>query len=343
MEDVVILIPAYKPEKEIMVEFLDELTKKFNNIVIVNDGSGAEFDDFFTNLKNKGLDVVNHEVNKGKGRAIKTGFDYILNKYNDALGTITADCDGQHTVEDIIKCAEELKKHPEDLIVGCRDFNQDDVPARSKFGNKLTRTIFKIFIGINITDTQSGLRAFGKNLMNLFLKTEGERYEYETNMLIECKTYDIKIQEVTIKTVYINKNEGSHFNPIKDSIKIYKLFFKYIISAVSSFLLDILLFTILVNIIKIDQKIIVATVFARIISAVYNFVINSKLVFKKGSKSSIIKYIILSIIQMLISGYAVTYIAKFININATVIKIVVDTIIFLVNFVIQREWVFKNK
>ena len=343
MEDIVILIPAYKPEKEIMAKFLDGLTKKFKNIDIVNDGSGAEFDDFFVSLKKQGLDVVYHEVNKGKGRAIKTGFDYILNKYSNALGTITADCDGQHTVEDIIKCAEELRKHREDLIVGCRDFNQDDVPARSKFGNKLTRTIFKIFIGINITDTQSGLRAFGKNLMNLFLKTEGERYEYETNMLIECKTYDIKIQEVTIKTVYINKNEGSHFNPIKDSIKIYKLFFKYIISAVSSFLLDILLFTLFVNIIKIDQKIIVATVLARIISAVYNFVINSKLVFKKGSKSSIIKYIILSIIQMLVSGYAVTYIAKFININATVIKIVVDTIIFLVNFVIQREWVFKNK
>ena len=343
MEDIVILIPAYKPEKEIMVKFLDELTKKFKNIVIVNDGSGTEFDDFFVSLKNKGLDVVHHKVNKGKGRAIKTGFDYILNKYSNALGTITADCDGQHTVEDIIKCAEELRKHPEDLIVGCRDFNQEDVPARSKFGNKLTRTIFKIFIGINITDTQSGLRAFGKDLMKLFIKTEGERYEYETNMLIECKTYDIKIQEVTIQTVYINQNEGSHFNPIKDSLKIYKLFFKYIISAVSSFLLDILLFTLFVNIIKIDQKIIVATVLARIISAIYNFVINSKLVFKKGSKSSIIKYIVLSIIQMLISGYAVTYIAKFININATIIKIVVDTIIFIVNFVIQREWVFKNK
>ena len=112
MEDIVILIPAYKPEKEIMVKFLDELTKKFKNIVIVNDGSGAEFDDFFASLKNQGLDVVHHEVNKGKGRAIKTGFDYILNKYSNALGTITADCDGQHTVEDITKCAEELRKHP---------------------------------------------------------------------------------------------------------------------------------------------------------------------------------------------------------------------------------------
>ncbi len=343
MKDIVILIPAYKPEKEIMLKFLEELTLKFNNILIVDDGSGIEYKDFFNEIEKRGLKVIHHEVNKGKGRAIKTGFDYILKNYNQLLGTITADCDGQHTVEDIEKCAKKLLEYPEDLVVGCRDFNQDNVPNRSKFGNKLTRIIFRIFIGINITDTQSGLRAFGKNLMNIFLKTEGERYEYETNMLIDCKNYDINIQEVTIKTVYINKNQGSHFNPIKDSLKIYKLFFKYILSAVSSFLLDILLFTLFVNILNINSKIIVATIIARIISAIYNFVINSKLVFKKSTKLSIIKYIILSIIQMLVSGYAVNFIAQYININTTFIKILVDVVIFVANFFIQREWVFKNK
>ena len=93
MEDVVILIPAYKPEKEIMRNFLDELTKKFKNIVIVNDGSGTEFNDYFVNLENQGMEVVHHKVNKGKGRAIKTGFEYILKNHSNILGTITADCD----------------------------------------------------------------------------------------------------------------------------------------------------------------------------------------------------------------------------------------------------------
>ena len=321
MDDIVILIPAYKPEKEIMLEFLEKLKKKFKDIVIVNDGSGNDFDAFFKELENQKFPVLYHEVNKGKGRAIKTGFDYILKNYSNYIGTITADCDGQHTVEDIEKCAVKLKECPEDLVVGCRDFNDPNVPARSKFGNKLTRNIFKIFIGISITDTQSGLRGFSPKLMELFLNTEGERYEYETNMLIDCKNYDIKIQEVTIETVYLNNNEGSHFNPIKDSLKIYKLFFKYILAAISSFVLDIVLFTIFVNIIPTEQKIIV---------------------FKKSSKSSIVKYLILAIIQMLISGYLVTFIESLTKINSTLIKIIVDTIIFIVNFIIQREWVFKT-
>ena len=342
MDDIVILIPAYKPEKEIMLEFLEKLKKKFKNIVIVNDGSGNDFDAFFKELENQKFPVLYHEVNKGKGRAIKTGFDYILKNYSNYIGTITADCDGQHTVEDIEKCAVKLKECPEDLVVGCRDFNDPNVPARSKFGNKLTRNIFKIFIGISITDTQSGLRGFSPKLMELFLNTEGERYEYETNMLIDCKNYDIKIQEVTIETVYLNNNEGSHFNPIKDSLKIYKLFFKYILAAISSFVLDIVLFTIFVNIIPIEQKIIVSTIIARIISSTYNFIINAKVVFKKSSKSSIVKYLILAIIQMLISGYLVTFIESLTKINSTLIKIIVDTIIFIVNFIIQREWVFKT-
>ena len=342
MEDIVILIPAYKPDKEIMLEFLEKLKNKFKNIVIVNDGSGEEFNDFFKNLENKNIPVLYHETNKGKGRAIKTGFEYILKNYSNYIGTITADCDGQHTVEDIEKCAVKLKECPNDLVVGCRDFNDSNVPARSKFGNKLTRNIFKIFIGINITDTQSGLRGFSPKLMEIFLKTEGERYEYETNMLIDCKNFDINISEVTIETVYLNNNEGSHFNPIKDSLKIYKLFFKYIIAAISSFVLDIVLFTIFVNIIPLEQKIIIATVIARIISSTYNFIVNAKVVFKKSSKLSIIKYIVLAITQMLISGYIVTFITNLTKINSTVVKILVDTIIFIVNFVIQREWVFKT-
>lgn len=346
MEDIIILIPSYKPNKEIMTEFMQELTKKFKNIVVVNDGSGVEFDDFFKSLENFNLKILKHDVNRGKGRAIKTGFDYILKNEHNFFGTITVDCDGQHTVEDIVKCANELKKYPNNLIVGCRDFSEKQIPLRSRFGNKLTRAIFKAFIGLSITDTQSGLRAFGPKIMAQFLKTEGERYEYETNMLIDCKTYDINISEVKIKTVYINKNETSHFNPIVDSLRVYKLFGKYILAAVSSFAVDMILYMLFFNILPIedrDSKIMIATILARILSSIYNFAVNSKMVFRKFSKSSMVKYLILAIIQMFMSGKCVTLIAKYIHINTTLVKIPVDTVIFIVNFIIQREWVFKNK
>ena len=348
MDDIVIIIPSYKPETEIMMEFIRKVKNNFKNIVVVDDGSGKEYRDFFDNLQNQGIVVLRHYINFGKGRGIKTAFNYVLNNYPNILGVVTADCDGQHYIEDIIICAEKLRENPEKLVIGYRNFDEKQVPFRSRFGNKITRGVFNTFVGIKITDTQSGLRAFGKNTMETFLRTAGERYEYETNMLIDCKEKDIEIAEVPISTEYIKNNSGSHFNPIKDSIIIYKLFAKYIISSLSSFVVDILLFTLFVKILpEINLKgiteIFLATIIARILSATYNFIINSKVVFKNQNKNSIIKYFILCILQMFISAFAVSELYKVLNMDSTLIKVIVDTIIFLINFVIQREWVLKKK
>lgn len=347
MDDIVIIIPAYKPHKEIMQGFIERLQNHFKKIVVVNDGSGEEYKEFFKTIEQQGIQVLKHNINLGKGRAIKTAFNFCLNTYQNIKGTVTADCDGQHYIKDIIKCAKKLKENPNKLVIGTRNFNEKQVPFKSKYGNKITRTMFSTFVGIKITDTQSGLRAFGIENMKKFLATSGERYEYETNMLIECKEKEIEIVEVPITTVYIKNNELSHFNPIKDSIIIYKLFIKYIISALSSFVLDILIFTLLVKLLpetnsEIIIKIVISTIIARIISSIYNFIINSKIVFKSKNNTSTIKYFILVVIQMIISAFAVSEIFSIIKINSTIIKIIIDTIIFIINFIIQREWVFKK-
>lgn len=347
MDDIVIIIPAYKPHKEIMQDFIERLQNHFKNIVVVDDGSGEKYKEFFKMLEQQKIQVLKHNINLGKGRAIKTAFNFCLNTYPNIKGAITADCDGQHYIKDIIKCAKKLKENPNKLVIGTRNFNEKQVPFKSKYGNKITRTMFSTFVGIKITDTQSGLRAFGIENMKKFLETAGERYEYETNMLIECKEKEIEIVEVPITTVYIKNNELSHFNPIKDSIMIYKLFIKYIISALSSFVLDILIFTLLVKLLpetnsEIITKIVISTIIARIISSIYNFIINSKIVFKSKNNTSTIKYFILVVIQMFISAFAVSKIFSIIKINSTIIKIIIDTIIFIINFIIQREWVFKK-
>lgn len=342
MKDVYILVPSYKPDPEIMDVFIKKLKKTFKNIIIVNDGSGEEYDDFFDKYKSDTY-LLKHVVNQGKGRAIKTALNFLLNEHPDFKVVVTADSDGQHSVEDIKKCAEKAIKNPENLILGVRDFNQADVPKKSKFGNKITRNVFKIFIGLNISDTQTGLRAFSNKIAKTFLNTKGERYEYETNMLIDSKDLGIKIKEVIIKTIYIDGNIMSHFNPIKDSISIYKLFVKYIVSALSSFLIDIILFSIIIGLFN-NIEILIATIIARVISSIYNYTINKKAIFKKSNKSSIYKYFILVIIQMFISGLSVSYISSLlINIPSVLIKIIIDAIIFLINFIVQREWVFKNK
>lgn len=346
MNNVAVLIPSLEPKGD-FVDFLKELKINFNNIIVVNDGSSKEYDNIFGQIESLDIPVIKNHINLGKGRALKYGINYILNTYEDCRVIVTADSDGQHSAKDIEACAKEALENYDSLILGVRDFDKANVPKRSKFGNKITRNVFKLFVGLNITDTQTGLRAFSRDVAIKILDVAGERFDYETNMLIATKDKDIPIKEVPIETIYLNDNASSHFNPIKDSLNIYKVFFKYIFSAISSFVVDIVLFTVFYNILFgiIDSKaILVSTVIARIISSIYNYIINAKLVFKKASsKASVIKYYILVIIQMCVSAGLVYLVDNMLTfLNVTVIKIIIDTIIFVVNFYIQREWIFKK-
>ncbi len=343
MKDIFIIVPTLDPDEKIMEKFINELHKEFNNILVVNDGSADSHNEFFKSLEKKGIDVFYHYKNLGKGRAIKNAFNYLLNKYPNIKGSVTCDCDGQHSVNDIKKVAKEVLKNQDSLILGVRDFDEENVPFKSHYGNIITRNVFKIFIGLDITDTQTGLRGFSKYVMYKFIDVEGERFDYETNMLISCKEEDIDLDEIPIETIYINSNSGSHFHPLKDSILIYRLFSKYFLSSFSSFIVDIVFFSLFLGTLEINTKILAATILARVISSIYNYIINSKLIFKNVSIFSLVKYYILVVIQMFISGCFVTYLSSLINMPVVVIKIIVDTLLWVINLVILREFVFKGK
>ena len=342
MKNIFIVVPTLDPEEDIMNSFLEELKKEFSNILVINDGSKQEHDKFFEELEKKGIEVIKHYKNFGKGRALKNAFNYLLNRYSKIEGVITCDCDGQHSVNDIKKCVEELLKNKDKLILGVRNFDKDNVPPKSKYGNKITRNIFKIFIGLDVSDTQTGLRGIGKDLMVKFLDLSGERYEYETNMLIECKEESISLDEVEIETIYLNNNLNSHFNPLKDSIMIYKLFAKYFLVSLSSFVLDIVLFSSIIGMLNIDSRILAATILARVASSIYNYLVNSKLIFKNMTIKSLVKYYSLAIVQMFLSGCFVTYLFSLLSINIIIIKIIVDFLIWIIDLIILREFVFKG-
>ena len=343
MKDIFVIVPTLNPNVEIFESFLNKLKKEFKNILVYDDGCRSEYQDFFKKLEKDNIIVLHHYVNLGKGRAMKDAFNYLLNEYPNIKGVVTADSDGQHSVNDIKKCAELILKNPESLILGCRNFDNDNVPKRNKFGNKTTRGVLKLFVGIKVTDTQTGLRGLPKNVMVKFIITKGDRFEYETNQLIDTISKDVNIKEFEIETIYLdNSNAESHFNPIKDSIAIYKVFLKYIVASFSSFLIDIILFSLFSKIINLEFNILLATILARVMSSIYNYFINSNLVFKSKNGSSFIKYALLVIIQMLLSGFSVQYLDSISKLNTIVIKLFVEIIIFIANFVIQREIIFKG-
>ncbi|WP_099361246.1 glycosyltransferase [Fredinandcohnia onubensis] len=346
-DNVAIVIPAYNPDRKLTELIGKIINANFKSIIIVNDGSKEECKEIFDELsRSEHCTLLNHAVNLGKGRALKTAFNYFLNTSPNLFGVITIDSDGQHSVTDMIKIAKKMNAYKNNLILGSRDFSLESIPFRSRFGNILTRHIFRFASGIKISDTQTGLRGIPTSFIRDLMNVKGERFEFEMNMLLECKERGIQVDEVKIETIYIEENKSSHFNPIIDSIKIYSVFLKYLFSSLFSFGLDILLFSFFLFLFKESfptYYIISATISARILSSLFNYTVNRNVVFKTDSNYTIVKYYTLSICQMLASAFFVYLIYLLIGQGEIFIKIVVDTLLFLVSFYIQREWVFKSK
>lgn len=123
-KNIVIVIPSLEPDKA-LIDYVDSLLYNgFKNVVVVDDGSSEKCQDIFKLLESKdGIDVIHHEVNKGKGRALKTAYEYIKNNYQSVYGIITADSDGQHLATDCYKLATKMKEGKRGLYLGTRNFN----------------------------------------------------------------------------------------------------------------------------------------------------------------------------------------------------------------------------
>lgn len=348
--EIPIIIPAYEPDEKLL-SLVEKLSAtEVQHICIVDDGSGEKYQHIFEKVKaNEKCFVLTHAVNLGKGRALKTAFNECLIRFPKGMGCVTADSDGQHSPEDIIACMKALADHPDDLILGCRDFTGDDVPKRSSFGNLCTIKVFQFLVGLKISDTQTGLRGISTAFMKQLLEVKGERFEFETNMLMETKEHNIPITEVSIHTIYIEENSSSHFNPIKDSLKIYMMFGKFLFSSLSSSVVDLILFSILCHLLRNVEcgihYIMLSTIMARVFSAVYNFLINYRMVFKSKANisGSAGKYFVLAVCQMSLSAFLVTGIYSLVGGLEILVKIPVDVFLFFISFMIQREVVYKSK
>lgn len=351
--NVSVILPSYNPTVKLEIAVNNLINAGFTDIILVDDGSRTDTQIFFENAtKNPAVTVLHHEFNKGKGRALKTGFEFFLKNRQDSVGVVTTDDDGQHNPEDIKKCAEKMAESGE-AVFGARDFSGIDIPKKSRFGNNTTRFVFNIVCGIKITDTQTGLRAIPKTYLQTLIDTSGEKFEYETNMLLKMKQKGLTFTEIPIKTIYCENNSETHFRPIRDSIKIYAVIFKYILSSLSASLIDLAIFTLLNLLlpaeIKNEVRIAAATAGARVVSSAVNFTVNRKTVFKSSSRlvSSLIKYYILCVFQLALSYALVlglsTIFSQEQSVLQTVIKMIVDTVLFALCFVVQREWVFKEK
>ncbi len=350
--NVTLIIPSLDPDDKLTATVKSAVEAGFSDVILVDDGSGEEHKKYFHELAElPEVTLLTHDVNRGKGAALKTAFAFYLQNRPDSGGVITADGDGQHRTSDIVACAEAMAEH-ETVILGCRDFSLSHVPPRSRFGNRATSAVFALFFGMKLSDTQTGLRAIPSKYVARLSEANGSRYEYETNMLLMMSSDAIPYREVKIETVYYDNNEKSHFRPVRDSLRVYGLMIKYALSSISSSVVDLLafyLFSALVFTGAVSSDVLYATLSARIISIFFNFALNKKLVFQnKGSLAKTLgRYVCLAIPILLASGGLVYLLSDVLSVgNAfvrTLIKLPVDTLLFLVSFRVQRKWVFSDK
>ena len=349
---IVVLIPAYKPGEPLVTLSKALIDRGFKQVVIVDDGSGGDYAGIFRTLEDIGCRVLRHDTNRGKGRALKTGLKEIAGMA-DVAGVVTADADGQHLPDDIVRVAEKLFEWPESIVLGSRAF-RGDVPLRSRMGNAITRKVFNFLSGQRVRDTQTGLRGLPAVALPDMLKLPGERYEYEMNMLLEAPRFGLKLREIEIETVYIDNNSSSHFNPLKDSWRIYKSILMFAASSMFAFVIDFVLFTLLslwvlpnVSALSPDSKlltVVFANVPARIVSSTVNFFINRNVIFSKKGKKSLARQMvgyyllaagILTVNTLIIAGL------KALGVNVLLAKIITEAVLFLVSFFCQRTLIFK--
>ena len=359
LSDVSVVLPSLDPDEKLDAVIDGLLEYGFTDIILVNDGSKPENLPRFQRAADahKEIHLLHHEVNRGKGAALKTAFAWFLENRPQGKGVVTVDGDNQHHPEDTRRCAERMLETGK-VILGCRDFNQPDVPKRSRFGNHTTSAVFKIFCGMTISDTQTGLRAIPRGAVERFLTVSGDRFEYETNMLLAMKTMSIPFEEVKIRTVYIEENKSSHFHVIKDSWRIYKLilahFFRYTVSSLVSACVDTAMFSILDRVLRAAAPVVhdtVPYVGARVVSSLLNFFLNKKLVFQSEEKTgkAMLKYYLLAVPQMaaqmlLTNGvYRLFGISETAGAVRTLWYVIVMVCLYFISYTIQQRWVFVKQ
>ncbi len=363
LRDAVILIPSLEPDERLPA-YIRKLTESgFGHVVVVDDGSSEEYQEIFSRIEQTGpqVTVLHHDVNHGKGVALKTGYTWIRDNLPEISGVITADADGQHTVPDCVRLAVELEKGKRALYLGARDFSLPHVPGKSRAGNRFTSGLFFLLYGKWLQDTQTGLRAFRKEDLQFMTDVEGERFEYEMNVLIACVRQKLPIISISIETVYENENEGTHYHPFRDSMRIFRVivkgFVKFMGVSLLCFLVDQLLFNLFrswlfpllgINLgaklplgLELDNTSL-ANYTARLFSAMLNFKLNRELVFKvKGKKGTAWRYAATCVAIIILSTLGIKALGL-LGMKAWLAKLIVDFLLYFVSYRLQQKWVFSE-
>lgn len=351
----IVVIPALCPDPEVTAYVSALLDKGFRQIVVVDDGSGPDCADIFRQLEQKpGCTVLRHEKNRGKGRALKTAFAYILNCPSwQGSAVVTADADGQHSVEDVCAVAAAAAEEEKRLVMGVRDLSLPNVPTRSKIGNRITSWAFHLLYGARLADTQTGLRGIPWGLLRWCTAIEGDRFEYEMNMLIKAAREHVDLRQVSIEVIYYNNNAGTHLHTVRDSWRVFVILMSglgwYTAAASLSAAADVLTFWLGSAVVFRPLSDLAcywwSTLTARALSSILNYTLNRRYVFgAKPHRRTMVRYYCLWLCQLLCSYLLLLFMTVLIPALPPVVsKALVDILLAIGSYQIQMHWVFREE
>lgn len=344
----IVLIPSYEPGPY-LVPLVNRilLSDPGIDVVVVDDGSGPAFEEVFADARLAGATVLQHDTNRGKGAALKTGFRFVVG-HHPGRSVVTADADGQHTPQDIERIAAQVRLDAAcgdpRLVLGVRTFGRD-VPPRSRFGNAVARGLFRMAAGWRSTDTQTGLRGIPGRMLPWMLEVPGERFEYEITVLLRLRGAGLAARELPIQTVYLEHNASSHFRPILDSLRVTLPLLLFVGSSLLAFLVDTMALLAFAWLLAplLGASLVVPVIAARLVSASTNYAVNRRFVFRRtgqpaGARSRA-RYAVLAL-SLLAANILLVEALTALALPLLAAKVVTELLLYATSYAAQRRLVF---
>jgi glycosyltransferase involved in cell wall biosynthesis len=336
-----ILIPVFHPGSQ-LVALIEQLVKgEVPAVVIVDNGNSSESQPIFERCAtHPKVHVVRRGINIGKGAGLKTGITYILNTFPASPGLVIADADGQHDPDDILRIARSVEQNPDCLILGFRQFDKR-VPLRSRFGNLLTLNLTRIILGQRVRDSQCGLRGIPRKLLTHIPSLTSNGYEFELEMLIASKHLGIRIIELSIQTIYELGNPTSHFDPIRDSMRIYFVLFRFSLIFLLTVVLDCVVFAVVY---MFGAGVLAAQLIGLSTAVLFNYRRAIKAVFLSHERygALFLRYILLVLASGAVSYGLIQLMNRLFTIEVILAKLTAESLLFMTNFVLQRDFIFSS-
>lgn len=337
-----ILIPAYRPGPQLPAVVEELIQKGVSRIVIVDNASGPDYAAIFDRCAAfPEVRILCNHRNVGKGASLKAGMRYLLESGAGGSGVVTADADGQHHPDDILETARVFAQNPECLVLGTRKF-EGPVPLRSRVGNNCTRVLVRLVLGQRLQDSQCGLRAIPAKLIPYLVKLPSNAYEFELDVLVAAKHLGLSVIEQSIRTIYEPGNPSSHFNPIRDSMKIYFVLFRFSLLSLLTAALDNLVFYFAYHDLA---GVLVAQAISRAAAVSFNYRAARKAVFLSHEPHGVLfpRYISVVLASGAASYGLIRLLGHVFGIGAIPAKIIAESVLFALNFVVLRDFVFTGR